>query len=89
MPEDMGVMHNLIMENRKNAVFSGVKDVMGFDNETVMLKTSMGDLTVRGNDLKINSFNSESGDLHMQGLIIALVYTAEKRGGGFFSRAFK
>ena len=40
--------HTLSMENRDKLSLTGVEDVSGFDESLVVLTTSMGELTVRG-----------------------------------------
>ena len=40
--------HNLILEERGNLTITGVEDVDSFDEETVVVYTGLGELTVRG-----------------------------------------
>ena len=45
---------------------------------------------MRGGDLHISRFNVETGELNMEGRILALVYTdSQKQQGGFFGRLFR
>lgn len=83
--------HNIIMENRKNLTVSGIDDVDSFDENTVVLFTDMGVLTVKGEDLHINKLSVDSGELSVEGDIYALNYSNEeiKKGGGLFSKLFK
>lgn len=82
--------HNIILENRKKLNISGVKDVVSFDDETILLDTVMGRMTIKGEGLHIVSFNIESGDLTADGKIHALVYLSDnKNTGGFVSRLFR
>ena len=55
--------HNLVLEDRKKLNVSGVCDVDSFDEETIVVYTQMGELTVRGNDLHINKLSVETGEL--------------------------
>ena len=80
---------NIIVENRERINVSGVTDVISFDDETVLLNTSAGKLTVKGDDLRIVSFNTETGDLTAEGKIHAAVYTGETKSGGFMSRLLR
>ena len=66
--------HNIILEDRKKLVLSGVLEVESFEEEAVELKTSKGDLTIRGDNLKMESFISETGDLIINGNIYAFIY---------------
>ena len=80
--------HGIILENREKLSISGVIDVIGFDEETVALKTQMGNLTVKGKDLKVKSFTVETGSLTVEGRIAALVYTESRQNRGAMSRLF-
>ncbi len=66
--------HNLILENRKNLVLTGVTDVDSFDESAILLYTQLGELVIRGKNLHINVMNVETGDLSVEGDISALVY---------------
>ena len=82
--------HNIVLENRKKLVMSGVLVVESFEDDVVELKTSKGELTIRGENLKMESFISETGDLVVNGNIYAFVYlndTSKKQG--FLNRLFK
>jgi len=81
--------HNIIIENRKKFVFSGIKDIINFDEENILLDTSLGKLAVKGNNLQITNFNNENGDLNGEGRIHAVIYTAQDSGQGFFSKLFR
>lgn len=71
--------HGIIIENRSKMSVSGVEDVKNFDEQTVVLDTSMGELTVKGEGLKVNSFTVETGDLSLEGKVFALAYTVSKK----------
>lgn len=67
-------VHNLILEGRSKLSVSGVTDVDRFDENTVLLYTSMGELTVRGTDLHVNDLSVESGEMNIEGEINSIVY---------------
>ena len=90
MEENSRIIQNVIIESRKRLNISGVKQVISFDDETVILDTELGRMTVKGESIKIESFNTGSGDLTASGTIHAVVYMAsESSGGGFISRIFR
>ena len=60
-----------------------------FDDETLLLETVLGRLTVKGAGLHIVNFDTASGDLFAEGKIYAAVYTSDEKNGGFFSRVFR
>lgn len=82
--------HNLVLEDRRLLTVSGVSDVDSFDEETVVVFTDLGELTIRGRDLHINRLSVEVGELTVEGSISALIYSEETvKNGGFFSRVFR
>ncbi len=89
MDEVIRSNHNIIIEDRKKLTLSGVKDVISFDDETLLLETVLGRLTVKGAGLHIVNFDTASGDLFAEGKIYAAVYTSDEKNGGFFSRVFR
>ena len=90
MEESIRTIQNVIIENRKKLYISGVKQVISFDEETVLLDSTLGRMTVKGEGVKIENFNTDTGDLSASGTIHAVVYMAGREsGGGFISRLFK
>lgn len=83
------ILHNVIIENREKMMVSGVLDVDSFDEQTVVLITEKGKLTVRGDGLKVLGFTVETGELQLQGNIIALGYTVSDKKSGFLGRICK
>lgn len=82
--------HNLIMEDRKNLTLTGIVDVDSFDEQTVILITDIGELTIKGLSLQIKGFSIESGELSLDGKIESLAYQEVNRtNGGFFSKLFR
>ncbi len=90
MEEKSNVIQNLYIESRKRLVASGVRDVISFDDETLLLSTALGKLTIKGQGIKIESYNTETGDLAATGNIHAAVYMSDSSNeGGFISRIFR
>lgn len=82
--------HNVIMEGRRSLTITGVMDVDSFDEETVILFTEMGELTVRGANLHINKIDVDTGDLLMEGDVDSLAYSDnEPQKRGFFAKLFR
>ncbi len=90
MEENFVGVQNVIIENRKTLNISSVKDVLNFDDETILLDSTLGKMTIKGENLHIESFNSITGELSATGKIYAVVYMSDaKTKGGFLSRIFK
>lgn len=84
--------HNIIMEDRKALTISGVNDVDSFDESIIVLFTELGELTIKGESLHIEKLNVETGDVHLTGTVIALVYNDEPVShskASLFKRMFK
>lgn len=83
---------SVVMENRKKAVITGVKEVEGFTETEVSLYTDMGQLTVKGKALRVSQVNTETGELIMTGdMINSLVYSDKIRRtpDNFITRLFR
>ncbi len=81
---------NLILEDRHTLNVTGVSDVDSFDDRTIIVFTSLGELTVKGLDLHINKLSVETGELQLEGTISSLSYADEQpKSSGFFSRVFR
>ena len=89
MEEKNNIIHNVVIQQCKDINMTGVKEVKAFDEETVVLDTSKGTLTIKGEALLINSFSAVTGDLLMQGNIWALVYSGDRTDKGFLRRLLK
>lgn len=90
MEENLNTVQNVIIESRKRLNISGVKDVTSFDDETILLDTVFGRMTIKGENVRIESFNTTTGDIVANGKIHAVVYMSDaKTSGGFFSRLLR
>ena len=85
--------HKLLMTNRKGISLTWILDVISFDLREILLETSEGMLTIKGNDLHINRLSVEKGDLEVEGRVDALLYSevvsAKAMGESFLGRMFK
>lgn len=87
--EERTLPHALTLTSRQTLALSGVTDVSAFDENTIAMDTSMGTLTVRGENLHVEKLTLDQGELTLTGEIQSLEYddTASQRGG-LFSRLF-
>lgn len=82
--------HNLILEERGSLTVTGVEDVDSFDEQTVVVYTGLGELTVRGNQLHIERIDLQAGELELQGQVDSMTYADQPAvRGGFFARIFR
>ena len=66
--------HLVTLENRKTLSVSGITDIDSFDEREIILYTTMGELTITGRELHINSISIENGSLAVEGDIWSLQY---------------
>lgn len=84
------VPQNIIIENRMKISISGVSDVENFDENTVVLYTNRGLLSVHGTGLSVEKLNLETGELAIEGEFSGLEYSRDTQiSGGFWSKLFK
>lgn len=83
--------HNVILEERGRLSISGVTEIDSFDEQTVILFCTAGQLAIRGEGLHINRIDVESGELSLEGDRIDSLAYADNHPirGGLFSRLFK
>lgn len=81
MAESVSLPHKLTLTERKNMIMTGVTEVISFDENAVVLKTSLGLLTVHGQGLQLKNLSLEGGQVAVEGSISAFVYE-EPRGSG-------
>ncbi|AOR22343.1 sporulation protein YabP [Clostridium taeniosporum] len=83
---------NLSLENRQKLILSGVIEVLSFDNQKIDLTTVLGNLSIKGSDLKMNKLDVKNGDVIINGNIDSMVYSGKeikKSKESIISRLFK
>ena len=80
--------HKLTLNERKSLTMTGVTEVLRFEDTAVVLRTSLGLLTVQGQDLKLKTLSLEGGQVAVDGQMFALVYE-EPRETGFWQRLWR
>ena len=82
---------SILLKDRKTIDIDAVSDVLSFEEDRVLLKTSLGDLIVEGEGLRMTRLDLEKGLVSLEGRISAFFYNETAKGvkGGFFSRLVK
>ena len=81
--------HSLSLDDRCKMNVSGVEDVESFDESMIVMRTSQGDLIVRGSGLHMGRISLDTGEMRVEGLISELSYEERSAAGGsFWSRLF-
>ena len=73
--------HGLSLEERGRLTMTGVTEVISFEENSVVLHTSLGTLIVQGNDLKLKTLSLEGGQVAVDGHISALIYEEPRLSG--------
>lgn len=85
--------HRLTIENRASGTVTGIREVVSFDENQVVLDTDMGLLTMKGKDLHVSRLTLEKGEVDLDGTIDSLTYSSNealrKSGESLLSRLFK
>lgn len=83
-------IQKLTLENRKDLLLSGVEEIESFTDNEIVLITNLGKLTIKGQNLHINSLNTDTGDFSSTGNVVSLVYSKNsKTKTKFIERIFK
>lgn len=90
MAEEQKLPHSLFLEERNRLTIAGVRDVDSFDEETLVLFTDLGEITVKGENIRVERFSAETGDFSAAGTFQSVVYSQRlPKNSGFFARVFK
>ena len=88
----VNISHKLILDNRKEASVTGVKDVISFDEKEILLQTADGKLQIRGSGLHVKGLNLEKGEAALAGHVDSLVYLSKdsrRKDEPLFTRLFR
>ncbi|MBE7056660.1 MAG: sporulation protein YabP [Ruminococcaceae bacterium] len=81
---------NIYIENREHLKITGVNDVISFDNNFVETETELGNMLIRGENLKIEKLNPEERELLLNGYFHSCEYAETKKTGkNIFTRIFR
>lgn len=72
---DENTEQSLTLENKEVLNVTGVENVDNFNDETVVLITNKGKLTIKGEKLNISKLNVDEGRLIVKGMINSLIYS--------------
>ncbi len=79
---------DICIYQRKRIELSGIDEVESFTDNTIVMRSLLGTVTVEGEGLKIDRFSTEKGELVITGRFDSVYYSdsdgTEKKG--FFAR---
>ena len=93
MEEKKFTNHYIAIQNRKTMQFTGIKEVISFDEKEVILETIQGILTLKGENLHVSRLTVEKGEVDLEGMLDSFQYQAfdtyRKQGESFFRRILR
>lgn len=86
-------IHKITIHNRRDGLLTGVVDVISFDTEEILMETTQGMLSVKGQELHVKRLTLEKGEIELDGTIDSLTYSDAaayaRKGESFIKRLFK
>lgn len=80
--------HKLTLNGRNALSMTGVTEVVSFDDNTVILHTSLGTLIVQGRDLQLKTLSPDGGQVAVAGTVSALIYEEPRNTVSLWRRLF-
>ena len=83
--------HEIHVIKRGFMSVSGVDEVLSFDENSVLLSTTGGTMSVEGRELKVNVLDVKEGNVSVDGHIDSIYYSdtePDDRSHGFLGRLF-
>lgn len=66
--------HDIVIKSRQRTEMTGISDVTSFDDGTIVAQSEKFGISIEGENLKIEKFNSESGEFILNGKINGIFY---------------
>ena len=87
--ESMQLPHKLTLNDRNKLTLTGVNEVLSFDEQAVTMRTTLGLLTVHGQNLQLKKLSEEGGQVAVEGTVSALIYEETVPERGWLRRLFR
>lgn len=68
---------SLSLENRKKLTLTGIVEVISFDDQKISLNTKLGNLSIKGEGLKMNKLDVQNGDVIITGTVLSMIYSGK------------
>ena len=79
--------HRLTLDSRSRLSVTGVLEVESFDETEILLTSTRGPLSIRGQGLRLQQLSIDGGQVLVDS-VDAIVYEDDAPRGGFFARLF-
>ena len=71
--------HDVVIKSRKRLEMNGVSDVTSYDEHEILVQINGCGASIDGEDLKIERFNAQNGELVINGKINGLYYYVKEQ----------
>ena len=78
MSDYMNHKQNIVIEDRRLLNLTGVEQVDSFNDNTIVLSTVKGRLSIKGEELNVSKLNLDEGKVEIDGLINSLTYLSKE-----------
>ena len=78
MTDAENTKHDVLIKSRKRMEMTGISDVSSYDESEIIVQAQNSDVSIEGQNLKIERFSSESGELILNGSITGLFYHSKR-----------
>ncbi|MBQ3040992.1 MAG: sporulation protein YabP [Clostridia bacterium] len=68
------IKHDITVRSRRRTEMTGISDVTSFDDGTIVAQSDKFGISIEGENLKIERFDAESGELIVNGKINGIFY---------------
>jgi sporulation protein YabP len=69
---------NIVIEDRTHINISGVEQVDSFNENTIILSTIKGGISIKGEGLNVSKLNLDEGNVKITGVINSLTYISKE-----------
>lgn len=66
--------HDVILKSRTKLEMTGINDVTSYDENEIIVISNNSSLSIEGENLKIERFDSDKGELIVNGLVNGIFY---------------
>ena len=73
------IKHSVLIEDRKRAEVKGVKSILSFDEEYLVLELDSNALIIAGKNLRVLDLSREKGSVSIEGEVEELKYSVNKK----------
>ena len=82
---------NILVENRNKVTITGVEQVESFNENTIILITVKGGMTIKGEGLNVGKLNLDDGNVKIDGIINGIIYNDKdsSQKGSLIGKIFK